>query len=232
MYSRYRAIACNSQGTLDALVGWLPTTRARTRVIPNGVPLERFQHATPARRDALGIPLDAPVVAFVARFQPAKDHATLIRAAAQLPGLHLLFPGDGELRSEAEALARSLGVASRTHFLGRRADIPELLKMSDVYVHSSHWEGFGIAAVEAMAAGLPIIATDVPGLSEVVGGAGPLFPVGDVGALVKHLRDVLSSAQRRKELAQAGKKRAQEFSIERSVDEYVAMYKQVIAERH
>ncbi|MGH9669124.1 MAG: glycosyltransferase, partial [Terriglobales bacterium] len=133
-----------------------------------------------------------------------------------------------ELRPSLEALAASLGIWERVHFLGRRADVPQLLKLADVYVHSSHWEGFGIAAVEAMAAGLPVIASDVPGLSQVVGSAGLLFPRGDADCLAGHISSVLASESLRRQLSQAGRERARSFSIEQSVEAYINLYRSVV----
>ena len=225
MYGRYQAIACNSQATADSLVRWVPGVAPRVSVIPNGVPLDRFRTAEPLRRCDV-LPDDgAPLLVFTARLEPAKDHATLLRALAKVPRARLLLVGDGELKASLEALAASQGIRDRVHFLGRRADVSNLLKMADLYVHSSHWEGFGIAAVEAMAAGLPVIASDVPGLAEVVGKAGVLFPSGDSEALAAHITSLLSSPSRRRELAAAGQLRAQEFSIDRSVDEYLEIYR-------
>lgn len=225
MYGRYQAIACNSQATADSLVRWVPRTAPRVSLVPNGVPLERFQQAQPLSRGEV-VPDDgAPLIIFTARLEEAKDHATLLRALAKVPLAKLLLVGDGQLRPELEALAASLGIAQRVHFLGRRPDVPQLLKMADIYVHSSHWEGFGIAAVEAMAAGLPVIASDVPGLAEVVGKAGLLFPAGDVEALAGHIASLLGSPARRRELGAAGQARAQEFSIDRSVEAYLEIYR-------
>lgn len=230
MYSRYRAIACNSPETLESLVRWVPGAKPRACVIPNGVPLERFEKAQPLPR-ACVLPDDgSPLLMFVARLQPEKDHGTLLRALAQVPGARLALVGEGVLRPQMEALAASLGIGERVHFLGRRPDVPQLLKLADAYVHSSHWEGFGIAAVEAMAAGVPVIATDVPGLSQVVGSAGLLFPPGDAECLAKHIRSLLASESLRQQLAEAGRERARNFSIERSVEAYINLYESVLEE--
>ncbi len=225
MYRRYSAIACNSQGSADALLRWLPEMAGRVSVVFNGVPLERFQQAQAPPRGEI-VPDDgAPVLIFVARMQYEKDHDTVLRALAQVPRARLLLVGDGERRPALQELARSLGIAERVHFLGRRPDVDRLLKLACLYVHSSHYEGFGIAAVEAMAAGLPVVASDVPGLSEVVGSAGLLFPQGDAGALARHINAVLASDELRQKLARASLQRAQEFSIERSVDSYLDIYR-------
>jgi glycosyltransferase involved in cell wall biosynthesis len=231
MYSRYATIACNSQGTLNALVGWVPGAVGRLSIVPNGVSLERFANALPAsKREVVGRD-DVPVVIFVARFDPAKDHAALLRAMCKVPDAHLVLAGDGDSRPDMEALARKLEIAERVHFLGRRPDVPSLLKMADVYVHASTWEGFGLAAVEAMAAGLPVVATDVPGLAEVVGDAGLLFPKCDADKLATHISSLLTSPELRTRMKQQSLARAQQFSIERTVESYIKMFESVLAER-
>jgi glycosyltransferase involved in cell wall biosynthesis len=227
MYNRYAAIACNSSGTLESLAAWVPSAKSRLSVVPNGVPLERFQSATPPNKAEI-IGSNAPLAIFVARFESAKDHATLLRAVARVARLHLALVGDGPLRPAMEALAALLAISDRVHFLGRRADVPSLLKMADVYVHSSNWEGFGIAAVEAMAAGLPVIASKVAGLAEVVEGAGLLLEPGDSESLAAKIQSVLDSAELRDRLVRASLRRAQDFSIERTVDGYLEIYRQLL----
>ena len=224
IYKRYQAFACDSTAIRDSLSEWLPQVAPRASVIPNPVTLERFQQAAAAERRALVGDSPGPIVMFTARFESAKDHPTLLRAMALVPEAHLLLAGDGPLRSRMESLARELGLTERVHFLGTRADIPALLKAADVYVQSSNFEGFGIAALEAMAAGLPVIASDVPGLRELVGGAGLLFPRGDHAALGRHLQSLIDSPQLRAQIAENCRRRAQEFSLERTADAYLALY--------
>lgn len=230
MYESYAAVACNSQGTAEEFVRWLPDMRPRVSVIPNGVPFEKFASAEPSQ-ELKKLTRGQPTVIFVARFDSAKDHPTLLRSMTVLPGIQLVLVGDGVLRSSMESLANDLTLGDRVHFLGRRSDVPNLLKAADVYVHSSNWEGFGIAAVEAMAAGLPVIASDVPGLAEVVRGAGICFPPGDSARLAQEIRALLDSPARRAELIKSGQMRAQEYSIDSSVDAYIRMYERALALR-
>jgi glycosyltransferase involved in cell wall biosynthesis len=194
-------------------------------VIPNGVPLDEFENAEPA---ALHISPGAVRVVFVGRFVAQKDHATLLRALGALPEAHLLLVGDGPLRPQLEHLAQSLGISQRVSFLGWRNDVAALLKASDIYVHSTHSDGFGIAACEAMAAGLPVLASDVPGLADVVAGAGILFPAGDDKALAQHLATLIGSPQLRREMSQASRQRARQFSIEKTVDGCIKLYESVL----
>jgi glycosyltransferase involved in cell wall biosynthesis len=151
-----------------------------------------------------------------------------LRALTTIPNVQLLLVGDGILRPSLEKLARSLGVAERVTFFGRRKDVAQILKASDIYIHSATFDGFGIAACEAMAAGLPVIASDVPGLADVVRGAGILFPAGDHAALARKIRDLMVSSERRREMSEASQKRAQSFGIDRTVDGYLAMYESVL----
>jgi glycosyltransferase involved in cell wall biosynthesis len=127
-----------------------------------------------------------------------------------------------------QALGTSLGIRERVHFLGRRPDVASLLKMADVYVQCSHFEGFGIAAVEAMATGLPVVASAVPGLSDVVGDAGLLVPPGDAGALAAALRRVVESEDLRNDLRRKSLVRAKQFSIQQCADAYLSLYDSLI----
>ena len=226
MYSHYECIACNSEATAEELHRWSPKTVARTRIIPNGIAVETFESARPAELPSL--PQSVLRVVFVARFEPQKDHLTLFRAVAQVPNIHLLLVGDGVLRSQLEEQTRSLGIQDRVTFLGKVTNVSSILKASDIYVHSTTSDGFGIAACEAMAAGLPVIASDVPGLAQVVSGAGVLFPVGDHAALARELLILVSSPERRRQMGQASRERARAFNIEATVDSYVELYREVL----
>lgn len=226
MYSHYRGVACNSQATASELVRWCPTLSRKIRVISNGIPLKDFEFASPCNLDP--IPCGMIRAVFVARFEPPKDHATILRALAVVPDLHLTLVGDGRLRSPVEALAESLGVAGRVSFLGRRRDVPQILKACDIYVHSATFDGFGLSACEAMAAGLPVVATDVPGLAQVVNGAGVLFPVGDHAALARELLALVSLPERRRQMGQTSRERARAFNIEATVDSYLELYREVL----
>jgi len=166
----------------------------------------------------------------VGRFDPQKDQGTLIRALGRLDGAHLVLVGEGATRPEAERLAARLGLAERTHFLGEREDVEGLLKLADIYVQSSNWEGFCMAALEAMASGVPVVASRVPGLTDVVDPAAVLFEPGDEEELARHLDALLRDPARRAELAGRGRARADEFRIERTLDRHESLYRQICAE--
>ena len=125
-------------------------------------------------------------------------------------------------------MVRDLGIADRVHFLGRRSDVPELLKMADIYVHPPAFEGFGIAAAEAMAAGKPIVATNVPGLAQVLGDAAVLVPPSDPEALATQISALMKSNERQNELSRRALERARIFSIDDTVSAYIDLYRSVV----
>src|SRR5690606_5475190 len=112
----------------------------RLDVVWNGIPLDRFQSARGYRKeDVIGV--DAPLVLSVGRLERQKDMQTLVRAVAELKGVHLAIAGEGPERADLQALIDREGMRERVHLLGRRVDIPQLLKTADVYAQSSLWEG-------------------------------------------------------------------------------------------
>lgn len=231
MYRKYASIACISKATASALVKWLPELENKIEIIPNGISIERFENAPAFNRASINVSADRPVILFIGRFEKQKDHTTLLRALIQVPDAQLVLVGDGSTRPEIEALAEMLGIADRVFFLGCRQDVPQLIKMADIYVHSSLWEGFGIAAIEAMAGGLPVVASRVPGLTDVVGDAGMLFEQGNDRQLAAHLTTLLRSPQLRDKLIEKGCIRAREFGIERTAERYVSFYHRVLSQQ-
>jgi len=207
-------------------------------VIPNGIDLTRFRpplDPAAARADArrlLGLPLEASVVGAVGRLDPQKGLDTLVRAFARLHGAGapplLALVGEGPQRRELEWLARSLGVADRVRLVGRRADVPRLLPGLDLFVMPSRWEGFGLALAEALAAGVPAVASAVDSLPEVLGDAGRLVAPDEPEALAGALSELLGDADERARLAALGPRRAARFGVERMVAGYARLYRAVL----
>ena len=226
MYPHYSRIACNSDATAENLIRWCPGVAEKITVIPNGVLLDTYENARPATLEH--VPYDVARLVFVGRCEAQKDHETLLRALTAVPDAHLILVGDGPLRLQLERLAQSLGISNRVSFLGWREDVAAILKASDIYVHSSHSDGFGLAACEAMAAGLPVVASNIPGLAQVVDGAGILFPAGDEKALANSLNVLINSPIQRLKAGQASLSRARQFSIEKTILGYIGMYESVL----
>jgi glycosyltransferase involved in cell wall biosynthesis len=204
---------------------------AKIRYVPNGVDLESFERrdaAASAVRSALGIE-QAFVWLAVGRFDPVKDYAAMLRAFAAAQGdAVLVIAGEGEQRGEMEVLAERLGVAERVRFLGVRDDVADLLSAADGFVLSSLWEGLPMVLLEAAAASLPIVATDVGGVGEVVRDAttGYLAAPGDVEALSAAMRRLTAvPTEVRRKMGDAGRRHAvANFDIERVVDGWEEIY--------
>jgi glycosyltransferase involved in cell wall biosynthesis len=208
----------------------------RICVIRNGIDLARFEPSS-SRREAvrreLGLPAAAWVVGTVARLAPEKDVATLVRAAAPLlgPQHRLAIVGDGAERAALAGMVSSLGLTPFVHFLGARRDIWRLLPALDVFALTSRSEGQPLVLSEAMATGLPIVATRVGGVPQVVPpDVGVLAPPGDAPAVGR----ALASLEKDRLLGENYGKRARIVAMERDsatrmLDEYMALYEQVLA---
>jgi len=186
---------------------------------------------TPA---AAGIPADVPLAVAVGRLIAQKDHATLLRAFARvrstLPEARLAILGSGPLEAETRKLAGELGLEEAVTLPGR-TDIRDWLERADVFVHTSRWEGFGIVLLEAMLAGLPVVATRVSAVPEVVadGVTGVLVEAGDVDGLAAALQALLTDRERARALGEAGRRRArEEFSVARMAECTHALYDEVL----
>ncbi len=175
-----------------------------------------------------------PIITMVARFCPPKDHALLLRAFATVPpGPRLRLVGDGPLRASCEKLAHDLGIYHRVDFLGDRDDVPSLLAGSDVFVLASNFEMLPISILEAMRAGLPVLASAVGGVAEAVvhGETGLLVPIGSVAALAQALTRLSRDRDLRLQLGQAGRQRFSSlFQYSRQVERTRSVYLDVLLE--
>ena len=182
-------------------------------------------------------PAHAPVrLVMVARFEAQKDHGTLLRALARLRGKawQLDLIGDGPQRADIVELAGDLGVADRVRFLGARTDVAQLLASSQVFLLISHWEGFPRSILEAMRAGLPVVASDVGGVRESVveGVTGFLIPPGDVDTLQARLELLLEFPGLRTHLGGAGRARYEsQFTFDHMFEQTAAVYGELVQRR-
>jgi len=212
---------------------------AKVDVIHNAVDWATLQ--TTVGRDemrrSLGVPLDVPVVAVIGRLSEQKGHAYLLEALAHTPALdrvHAVFAGDGDLRDSLRARAAALGVSSRVHLVGVRRDVGNLLNAIDVFVLPSLWEGLPLALLLAMGAGVPVVATTVSGVPEVVesGRTGLLVEPGDAAALGRALSLLITDPGLARRLAEAARAEAlPRFGVDAWVDSVVALYDRLLNER-
>lgn len=222
----------------QALIEYEGLPPERISVIYNGVDVEAY--ATPSgeqrleTRKGLGLAEDDVALIQVARLNPLKDHLTAVRAFAMLceqqKRARLLIVGDGEERAKIEAAIGEAGVGERVHLLGTRRDIPRLLAASDVFLLTSISEGIPLTLLEAMAAGLPCVSTDVGGTGEVIvdGQTGFLAPAKDAEALAARLAILADHAQQRAAMGVAGRLRSQELFSDRQMHAaYLSLYREM-----
>jgi len=196
--------------------------------IPNGVPIAdliRTAEKGPSRRD-LGIPDWAPVAIQVGVFRPEKNQVGAVeafeRVRERVEGAQLVFAGDGETRAGVER--HPSAVTDGIHFLGSRRDVPGLLALADVMLLPSRSDAMPMTVLEAMALGVPVIASDVGDTRAALGEAGISVPPGDVGALADAWARVLSNAELRASLGRAGADRARQFDASLMVRRYAALF--------
>jgi len=201
----------------------------KLRVIRNGIDLAEF----PARAQPSGS-TPAPAI-HVARLQRIKDQPTLLRAVRQVvdvePDFQLDIVGDGPDRAELHALAQDLELDGHVRFLGSRDDVSRLLSSASLFVLSSLSEGIPLTLLEAMATGLPAVATDVGGNREIVipGETGLLVPAGSPPALAEALRALWADPDRARRLGAAGRRRVeQEFDMRQVVARYENLYQELL----
>jgi L-malate glycosyltransferase len=207
----------------------------RIHVIRNGVDLSRFGSVTRSdARQELGIADSSLVIGTAGRLVGVKDHASLLyafRHLADTPREFLgLIAGEGPLRADLEAQTAALGLQSRVRFLGHRPDIERVLAALDVFVLSSKSEGLSNTILEAMASGLPVVATRVGGADELVddGTTGVLVAPESPVALATGLEEFLRDSRRRLSAGVAGRNRALEaFGIERMMRDYTDLYRRL-----
>jgi N-acetyl-alpha-D-glucosaminyl L-malate synthase BshA len=241
-----------SSDALTVPSAWLRETTYRNLDIPRDVPIEVIANFVDTERfsplpgalaelaetasSAVGRP-SPRVVVHVSNFRPLKRVGDVIRIFARLRAelpVELRLVGDGPERPAALELARALGVADHVRVLGERIDLPEVLRSSHLFLLPSESESFGLAALEAMACGVPVVASDVGGISEVVsdGEVGLLAPVGEIAAMTAAARRILTDEALARRFSRAARRRAEEhFRVEPAVDRYEASYRRVLGQR-
>lgn len=230
VYSLYHTIVCITPEVKNALTAHLRSKKNNIQVISNGVNINKIKKEIPYAKGEFieGTIISDRLLIQVAAFRFEKDQQTLIKALQFLPeNVKLLLVGDGILRRDCEDLALRLNLQKRVVFLGNRMDIPRLLKTADIAVLSSHFEGFGLVAVEGMAAGKPFVASDVPGLAAVVDGAGILFEKGNALDLADKIAGLLADKAYYESVASACQQRAAEYNIDKMVDQHIKLYQSV-----
>ena len=214
----------------DHLADVLPVPPTRAAVIPNGVDLERFRHHPDnSLREALRLPADALLVGAIGNIRTPKDYATFLRAASLLrhqdSRYHFVICGEGgnALHTSLLVLRSALNLDSCCHFLGLREDVERVLNNLDVFASSSTTEGFSIACIEAMACGVPVVATRSGGPELIIedGVNGLLVPVADAAGLAAGIATVANTPTLSRRLIDAGLRCVKErYSLQVMTDAY------------
>ncbi len=203
-----------------------------------GVDFSRFENLavdTAEKRRSLGIPEDAHLLLSVGELNDNKNHRVIFRALAQLgdPSWHYVLAGVGPNRDRLSALAKELGIDKQVHLLGFRRDVPELCAVSDIFCFPSKREGLAVSPMEAMASGLPIIASDIRGVNDYIkdGVNGCLCCPEDVQGFTKALQSMTASAEMRRSIGEHNRQAVERFDIHRINASISALYKGVVSNR-
>lgn len=212
------------------------TPAKRIRVIPHGIDLAPWTMPEPPAPSAAVPPLPPRYLLYAGRVAQNKGLPLLLDAVARIPEserIPLVIMGrDWGMRPQLEVQARRLGIEDRIQWLGHvedPSDYRAVFRRATVFTFPSEWEAFGLVLLEAMAAGVPIVATAVGGVPEVLdeGRTGHLVPYGDPDALAAAVRELLGSSDQRTALAVAGRRRVEGYSWDRVIDDHLALYREL-----
>ena len=225
IYKQFKFIVPISNSASENLKKHLGPTYNNIITINNGINLELISKAKAYPKSKLNLSEEDFVLIQVSSFRYPKDQKTVIHALKLLPdNIHLLLVGEGPLKQENIDLSNKLELTSRVHFLNLRNDVPNLLKSADIAILSSHYEGLSLSSVEGLASGKPFLATDVPGLTEVVKGAGILFPYGDEKKLAEIIINLKNNLEFYSEISDRGQERSKNYDIDVMLDRYIEIY--------
>lgn len=232
LYSKYDKIICISKQTEINLRKWLNKKRIdNILTINNGIDIDKFYMASDELKKYVKEQSEKNVqyIVMVGRFEFPKDQLTVIKALVYLPdNIHLIFVGSGITLQEYKCYAQNNGLLPRIHFLGNCKNVSSILKGCKLGILSTNWDGFGLVAVEYMAAGIPVIASDVDGLRDVVGRKDLLFKVGDAKELSDKILWLLEDFDMYQELKTYCIMNSRKYALNKMVNEYIDVYQETL----
>ena len=227
-----RRVVFNNREIIPHAMRYAGVGKDQIVYIPNGVALRPPQGSAEDVRRELTTPLQVPIVATIARLHASKHQEALLHALALVhrtyPDAVLWIVGEGERRPAIEREARRLGISAHLRLPGVRYDVSEILQAIDVFALPSRWEGMPNALMEAMAAGKPVVASDIDGIRELIshGETGWRVPPGNVDVLAQTMLEILSNRERAAQVGRAASMHMQRnFSIDRMADAYAQLYR-------
>jgi len=226
IYKRYDKVTCITPAVQDALTKFLSLgSQNNTVVIYNGIDTQSFSCKPKIYKNVK----EYLNIGMVGRLVEYKDQDTIIRAMPFLGNnVYLHLVGDGERKSKLVLLAKELGVEKRVIFHGVLNDIPKFLQKLDIYIQSSKVDGFGLAPIEAMAANLPTLCSNIPGLSDLFDKKINLFNQGDYTDLKDKILSIINDQKFNEELLELGEKTVFKYSILSTHKEFMNIYKKII----
>lgn len=253
IYSKFDVVTGVSDSCSEALRSWLNNDSLRIETIYNGINLNHFTPIADEKShkyssdnlDVMSIDEEeAPttadgngrIVLMISRFAESKDYASVIRAAKLFDGdpryddMRFVFLGDGPTLRAMQDLAKRLGVADRITFAGKRDDVADMIRKAWIGIQSSHYEGFGLTAIEMMAGGIPVIATDLPGLNDSTADAALRVPHADPTFIAKAIRTLASHPDLYSYHRTLGLRQAAKFDIANCAANYETLYRSIVRE--
>lgn len=227
IYKAYSQIITISEDVDLAIKKHLKFDDSKFTLIKNGINLKNINNASAYPKNIFFENADehTKILIQVSSFKYQKDQETLIKAVSLLPdNVKLIFAGHGETQQKCESLVASLNISDRVKFLGSRKDVPRLLKTADIIVLSSRFEGLSLASVEGLASGKPFIASNVPGLKDVVKGAGLLFEFENAEELAGMVSKLFADKEFYDQTVLKCLERSKEFKIETMVEQQIKLY--------
>jgi len=230
-YRFYDKVVCVSNEISNTFKNYTGLSGSKFVVIENGIDLKKIHKAEPYFKNEISSLLKAQdfVMIQVARFDKQKDQETVIHSLKYLPeNVKLILVGEGIFKVKCQELVEQLQIQERVLFLGLRMDVPSLLKTADVVVLSSRYEGLSLSSIEGMASGKPFVASDVPGLREIVTSAGILFKQGDAKGLANTIESLRTNEAYYNETVNYCLKRSEQYDIQIMVDKHLHLYQTIV----
>lgn len=232
IYRNYDKVISISDKAQEALLMWLQVKDSQKyEIIYNGINAEKFKMAKMYDRNNLVADLDSKdkLLCMIGSFTRQKNYFFMLEVMEKLPdNYHLLCLGEGPLKQQIISIIQQKHLQRKVHLLGFREDTAKILKTVDALVVPSIWEGFGLIAVEAMASSVPVIVSDVPGLSEIVGEAGVKCSVNNIEEFVQAIKKVANDSEYSHELTKLGEKQASKYDIRKMTENYLRLYEQLV----
>ncbi len=229
------AIVVNSNDVEEYIVRHYAAPRDRIQMIVNGVDTQRF--CPLAQSSGVAEVASPPRIVTIGRLVQQKNQALFLEAGSRLakayPELELMIVGEGPLRAQLQRQAQELGLSERVSFAGERRDTDAILRQASLFWLTSRWEGMPNTVLEALASGVPVIATDVGGTRQILrdGVDGYVVPSGDAGAFVSRSTELLGDRPRREQFAHNARQRAEEFSPQRMAEKFEELYDDILDAR-